>query len=121
MRPIPLPSVPASARRVDPFSMDLDGLLKANIELQKRIATDRTLRRRLSMLWGDPDPVREPPKKAGVNGNDLQQLTFSLPVEMCVLLAREVERTGKTPSELIEKSFAEYYQRKHGSAEKQQP
>ena len=96
--------------------MDLDGLLKANIELQKRIATDRILRQRLSVLWGESGPARENHKASNAKGNQIQELTFSLPVEMCVLLASEVERTGKTPSELIEKSFAEYYQRKHGAA-----
>ena len=94
--------------------MDLDGLLKANIELQKRIATDRTLRRRFAELWGDAGGKSTKPAKSHANGT--RQLTFSLPEEMCLLLAREVESTGKTPSELIEKSFAEYYQRKHGPA-----
>ena len=95
--------------------MDLDGLLKANIELQKRIAADRSLRRRLSQLWGDLGPTPPGAKGPSPKDHDVRHLTFTLPIEMCVLLAREVERTGKTPSELIEKAFAEYCQRKHGS------
>ena len=94
--------------------MDLDSLLKANIELQKRIATDRLLRRRLTMLSGPSTASGENNKATHAATPGMRELTFTLPVEMCVLLAREVERTGKTPSALIEKCFADYYQRKHG-------
>lgn len=95
--------------------MDLDGLLKANIELQKRIATDRALRRKLAMIEraAGPSPQDSKPEASAAPG--LHKITFSLPIEMCVLLVEEAERAGKTPSEIIERSFAEYYKRKHGS------
>ena len=95
--------------------MDLDGLLKANIELQKRIATDRALRRKLAMIEGAGAPSTQGFKPESSTAPGLHKITFSLPVEMCGLLVEEAERAGKTPSEIIEKSFAEYYKRKHGS------
>ena len=95
--------------------MDLDGLLKANIELQKRIATDRALRRKLGMIEGAAVPSAQDSKAETSTVAGKHKITFSLPVEMCVLLVEEAERAGKTPSEIIEKSFAEFYKRKHGS------
>ena len=97
--------------------MDLESLLKANVELQKRIATDRVLRHHFSHLWQiaeEPTPAPTPAERPAKSAPTHHKLTLNFPREMCELLAREVERTGKTPDQILEDSFAEYYFRKHG-------
>ena len=97
--------------------MDLGSLLKANVELQKRVATDRALRDYFSRIWSTfdhGDGFRETATRHAADDGGARKMTFYLPPEMCELLALEVEQTGKTPSQIMEDSFAQYYLRKYG-------
>ena len=95
--------------------MDLEGLLNANLALEKRIATDRALRKYFSSLWAKtesqkPEPITpSPPSDATAPTRDL---TLTFPSEMCELLALAAEATGKTPAQILEESFIGYYVKK---------
>lgn len=92
--------------------MNLDGLLNASLELEKRIQTDRMLRRYLSNLWGRTSPGRStrasnPPSTQNPEGS--RSVTFNLPPEMCELLELASKATGKSQTAILEESFADYY------------
>lgn len=102
--------------------MDLDSLLNASVALEKRIATDKLLRKYFAQLWKEPArskliPDHRPAPSAAADPK-LRQLTFTFPSEMCELLALAAEATGKSPSEILEESFVEFYLKKIESKEK---
>ncbi|MBM3836023.1 MAG: hypothetical protein FJ403_22715 [Verrucomicrobia bacterium] len=92
--------------------MHLDNLLNAAVELEKRIATDQMLRRYFSTVWGkDSAPTTVKSKLASPESKpspETRDLTCTFPVKMCELLLLAANATGKTPTELLEESFAEY-------------
>lgn len=101
--------------------MDLEGLLNASLELERRIATDKMLRQCFSNLW--KENRRKPAPKSGsaavaANSPALRQLNLSFPAEMCELLELAANATGKTPSEILEESFVDYYLKKIAPAAK---
>ena len=90
--------------------MDLENLLNAAVQLEKRIATDQKLRKYFSSVWGHgPSRTASKPVPAPADKTDKNQdLRFSFPIEMCEWLEVASRATGKTPTELLEESFAEY-------------
>ncbi|MBI4664288.1 MAG: hypothetical protein HY735_36290 [Verrucomicrobia bacterium] len=91
--------------------MDLEGLLNASLELEKRIATDKLLRQYFSSLWNHNGGKRRPLNGSGNAVREcwnLRRVTLDLPSEMCELLELASEATGKTPAEILEQSFVEY-------------
>ena len=95
--------------------MDLEGLLNASVQLEKRIATDKALRGYFSKLWKE-EARRKPAAALSVppadNGTNEQKVTLNFPPEMCELLELASGATGKTPSEILEESFVNYYLKK---------
>lgn len=94
--------------------MELDGLLNASLELEKRIKTDRVLRQHLSSLWGRTSSrrsSRSTSSKSTQNPNGTKSVTFDLPDGMCELLELAATATGKSQAQILEESFAEYFQK----------
>ena len=95
--------------------MDLEGLLNASLELEKRKATDQLLRKYFSSLWKDGPAkraiVHAPPKPTN-DQSGFREITLHFPAEMCELLELASKSTGKTPSEILEMTFAEFYLKK---------
>jgi hypothetical protein len=100
--------------------MNLEGLLNAGLELEKRIKTDRMMRRYLSTLWANANPGepkrKQPHQPAHRSANEAAEkpgaprsFTVQFPPEMCELLQRAAQASGKSPDTLLEESFAEYY------------
>jgi len=101
--------------------MDLEGLLNASLELEKRIARDKMLRQCFSKLWKEnrrKPSVPSSAASAGPNAPARQQVTLNFPPEMWELLELASNATGKTPSEILEESFVDYYLRKIAPAGK---
>ena len=96
--------------------MDIESLLNANLALEKRIATDRALRRYFSTVWGQAESRKEAPKSAAPGNSGLpeaaRELTLRFPSEMCELLELAAKATGKTPAEILEECFVEAYLKK---------
>jgi hypothetical protein len=90
--------------------MNLEMLLNASVELEKRIATDQLLRNQLAQLLR-ARKEKQPQASSSSSGGVEQgiELTFGFPAEMCELLARASVLTGKEPGRILEESFAEYY------------
>jgi hypothetical protein len=91
--------------------MNLENLLNAAVELEKRIATDQMLRKYFSSVWGHSPSRATASKPAPATPNEAgksKELCFSFPVEMCEWLDVASSATGKTPTQLLEESFAEY-------------
>ena len=92
--------------------MDLEGLLNASLELEKRKATDQLLRKYFSSLWKNDGPKRPAPTslKPGPSSHPgLCEVSVQFPPEMCELLEIAAKATGKTPSKILEESFVEFY------------
>lgn len=96
--------------------MNVENLLQAAIELDKRIATDQLLRQYFSAVWGKRSvQVQSAPAPSDISeAGNLRDITFSFPREMCELLEIGASATGKTPAQLLEESFAEYCARNIG-------
>lgn len=97
--------------------MKLEDLLNAAVQLEKRIETDRMLRACFSALWKEANApqsshVRKPASSAAAS--DKATLTLAFSKEFCDLLQSTARASGKTPSELLEESFAEYYLKHFG-------
>ena len=96
--------------------MDIESLLNASLALEKRIATDRALRRYFSTVWGQAERQKEAPKSAAPNNTSVsgpaRELTLRFPPEMCELLELAAKATGKTPAEILEECFVEAYLKK---------
>lgn len=91
--------------------MDLEGLLNASLELEKRIATDQMLRKYFSSVWKESRKktvASSASKPSSANSSAHRQLTLSFPSEMCELLELAANATGKTPDEILEQSFVDY-------------
>lgn len=99
--------------------MDLESLLNASLGLEKRIATDRALRKYFSTIWAESDPKQAGQKSAGpgqaVGPGSVRELSLQFPAEMCELLELAANATGKTPSEILEECFVEHYLKKLNS------
>ena len=96
--------------------MDLESLLNASLALEKRIATDRALRKYFSTIWAETNPKKAgeqsaPPNPPPVPGT-VRELSLPFPAEMCELLELAANATGKTPSEILEECFVEHYLKK---------
>ena len=69
--------------------MDLESLLNASLELEKRKATDQLLRKYFSSLWKN-DGVKRPAaaslKPDSGSHPGLREVTLQFPQEMCELL-----------------------------------
>jgi hypothetical protein len=91
--------------------MNLDNLLNAAVELEKRIATDQMLRKYFSSVWGHSPSRAVESKPAPATQHETEkhkELCFTFPIEMCEWLDVASSATGKTRTQLLEESFAEY-------------
>lgn len=91
--------------------MKLDDLLNAAVQLEKRIETDRMLRACFSAIWNDSDTgkKRDAAKAPTAAGKSGRAVTLTFPAEFCELLEKTARSSGKSPAQLLEESFAEYY------------
>jgi hypothetical protein len=87
------------------MEMELENLLKASLQLEKRIATDETLRQYFSSVWAKAEP--KPRKTLQPPGPTSFEFTF--PPEMCELLGIAMKVRGKSAQEVMQESFAKYY------------
>jgi len=97
--------------------MDLDGLLNASLELEKRIKTDQILRQHLSPLLAKKDSSarhRSTRKNSDGSPGNPGSASFTLPAEMCELLDIAANATGKSQIQILEESFADYFQKHFG-------
>ena len=106
--------------------MDLEGLLNASLALEKRIATDRALRKYFAAIWGEvearksaekpvPPPLPTPPLPTPplpTPPKSARELTLQFPAEMCEWLELAASSTGRTPAEILEECFVEHYLKK---------
>ena len=86
--------------------MNLEHLLNAGLELEKRIARDQALRRCFSELWKKSNGQQLKGKTAESNG--VREFKLKLPLDVCELIESTATLTGKTPSQLVQESFALY-------------
>jgi hypothetical protein len=103
------------------LTMDLEGLLNASLDLEKRIARDKMLRQCFSNLWKENRrklPVASRAAAASASPSARRQMTLGFPSEMCELLELASSATGKTASEILEESFVDYYLKKIAPAVK---
>lgn len=90
--------------------MKLEDLLNAAVQLEKRIETDRMLRACFSALWNDPGSGKQPRAKAAETSSiSTQSITLNFPTEFWNLVKKAAQTSGKSPAQLLEESFAEYY------------
>jgi hypothetical protein len=89
----------------------LDDLLNAAVQLEKRIESDRMLRACFSAIWNQTEAQKanRGKKHSATQASPGQSLTLTFSKEFCELLERTAKSTGKSPAEILEESFTEYY------------
>lgn len=88
--------------------MNLNHLLQAGLELEKRIAQDTALRRCVAELWKKSDAKLSAPTHGKPGA--ARDLTVQLPSDVYELLQATAKLTGKSPSLILQESFALYWQ-----------
>ena len=91
--------------------MDLESLLNASLDLEKRIATDKALRRYFASVWKEELGHR----KSGntTRGQNVpNSVSIAISAEIYELVDRVARQAGVPPAKILEESFLAYLSEK---------